>query len=59
MTLEEAISYLERIKDYPNIAYKDDIEVTINHLKRKHEESILDREIGGNIRYTDSTDWKG
>lgn len=39
--------------------YEEFLEMAIKALEQDMEYGILDREIGGNIRYTDSTDWKG
>ena len=36
-----------------------DVMKIIDKYTENMEYSILDREMGGNIRYTDSTDWKG
>lgn len=45
-TIEEAILYLEKMKEKPNVAYKDKLIIELNKLKQEYEQSILDREKG-------------
>ena len=54
---DDILSYIDRISN-SGMGKKKVLEYLRKYIEKSVEYSILDREIGGDVSYSDSTDWK-